>query len=158
MHARSTQTGCSSIFRADAVVMSVPLGVLKASVISFHPPLPEWKTQAIHNLGFGLLNKVGVVSLIACLPYLPPRLSRALWLVQVVLCFEQRFWDSHVHLFGHVATGKSSRGELFMFWHLSHAPVLIALLAGQPSPHSLTLCSATLSDAVVCCRRGCSEV
>lgn len=50
--------------------------------------------------------------------------------LQVVLCFEQRFWDSHVHLFGHVATGTVSRGELFMFWHLSHAPVLIALLAG----------------------------
>ena len=51
-------------------------------------------------------------------------------ILQVVLCFEQRFWDSHVHLFGHVATGTASRGELFMFWHLSHAPVLIALLAG----------------------------
>ena len=61
VHAHSTQTGCSSIFRADAVVLSVPLGVLKANVMSFHPPLPEWKTQAIHNLGFGLLNKVGVV-------------------------------------------------------------------------------------------------
>lgn len=48
-----------------------------------------------------------------------------------MLCFEQRFWDSHVHLFGHVATGTASRGELFMFWHLSHAPVLIALLAGE---------------------------
>jgi lysine-specific histone demethylase 1 len=106
VHARSTQTGCSSIFRADAVVLSVPLGVLKANVTTFHPPLPEWKTQAINNLGFGLLNKV-------------------------VLCFEQRFWDSHVHLFGHVATGTASRGELFMFWHLSHAPVLIALLAGD---------------------------
>ena len=62
VHTRSTQTGCSSIFRADAVLMTVPLGVLKANTISFHPPLPEWKTQAIHNLGFGLLNKVGVVS------------------------------------------------------------------------------------------------
>ena len=51
-------------------------------------------------------------------------------ILQVVLCFEQRLWDSHVHLFGHVATGTASRGELFMFWHLSHAPVLIALLAG----------------------------
>ena len=58
VHARSTQTGCSSIFRADAVILTVPLGVLKAQAISFHPPLPEWKTQAIHNLGFGLLNKV----------------------------------------------------------------------------------------------------
>ena len=58
VHAKSTQTGCSSIFRADAVIVSVPLGVLKANTISFHPPLPEWKTQAITNLGFGLLNKV----------------------------------------------------------------------------------------------------
>ena len=51
--------------------------------------------------------------------------------LQVILCFEQRFWDAHVHLFGHVATGTASRGELFMFWHLSNSPVLIALLAGQ---------------------------
>lgn len=48
--------------------MTVPLGVLKASTISFHPPLPEWKTQAIHNLGFGLLNKVGVVSVVWRIP------------------------------------------------------------------------------------------
>ena len=58
VHARSTQTGCASIFRGDAVIVSVPLGVLKAQALSFHPPLPEWKTQAINNLGFGLLNKV----------------------------------------------------------------------------------------------------
>ena len=51
--------------------------------------------------------------------------------VQVILCFEQRFWDAHVHLFGHVATSTASRGEFFMFWHLSHAPVLISLLAGE---------------------------
>ena len=36
-----------------------------------------------------------------------------------------------MHLFGHVATSTTSRGELFMFWHLSQAPVLIALLAGE---------------------------
>ena len=51
--------------------------------------------------------------------------------LQVILCFEQRFWDAHVHLFGHVATATASRGEFFMFWHLSHAPVLISLLAGE---------------------------
>jgi len=58
VHTRSTQNGSTNIFRADAVIVSAPLGVLKANVISFHPSLPEWKTQAIHNLGFGLLNKV----------------------------------------------------------------------------------------------------
>lgn len=60
VHTRSTQNGSTNIFRADAVIVSAPLGVLKANVISFNPSLPEWKTQAIHNLGFGLLNKVRV--------------------------------------------------------------------------------------------------
>ena len=59
MYARSSQNGSSNIFRADAVIVTLPLGVLKTNAISFHPPLPEWKTQAINNLGFGLLNKVG---------------------------------------------------------------------------------------------------
>ena len=36
------------------------MGVLKAGTVTFHPPLPEWKQQAINNLGFGLLNKVGL--------------------------------------------------------------------------------------------------
>jgi lysine-specific histone demethylase 1 len=58
VYAASNQNGNSSIFRADAVLVTLPLGVLKTNAISFHPPLPEWKTQAIHNLGFGLLNKV----------------------------------------------------------------------------------------------------
>ena len=58
VHAHSTETGCSSIFKADAVLVSVPLGVLKSQAITFQPPLPEWKQQAINNLGFGLLNKV----------------------------------------------------------------------------------------------------
>ena len=56
--ARSSQNGSSNIFRADAVIVTLPLGVLKTNAIVFNPPLPEWKTQAINNLGFGLLNKV----------------------------------------------------------------------------------------------------
>ena len=43
----------------DAVVVAVPLGVLKAGAISFSPPLPLRKQEAIQRLGFGLLNKVG---------------------------------------------------------------------------------------------------
>lgn len=60
VHASSTESGCSSYFKADAVIISVPLGVLKAGGISFQPSLPEWKQQAINNLGFGLLNKVNI--------------------------------------------------------------------------------------------------
>ena len=58
MHATSTDTGESQIFRGDVALVTVPLGVLKSGKLSFHPPLPEWKKQAVRKLGFGLLNKV----------------------------------------------------------------------------------------------------
>jgi monoamine oxidase len=44
---------------ADAVVVTVPVGVLQQpDSISFEPELPTWKTQAISAIGMGLLNKV----------------------------------------------------------------------------------------------------
>jgi len=42
----------------DAVVVTVPLGCLKAGDVRFQPPLPEEKQAAIRGLGYGLLNKV----------------------------------------------------------------------------------------------------
>lgn len=47
--------------RADAVVVTVSLGVLKSGAITFDPALPECKKGAISRLGFGLLNKVPTV-------------------------------------------------------------------------------------------------
>jgi Flavin containing amine oxidoreductase/SWIRM domain len=44
---------------ADAVVVTLPLGVLKEKSVSFEPALPEWKVGPIERLGFGTLNKVG---------------------------------------------------------------------------------------------------
>lgn len=35
------------------VVVTVPLGVLKAGVIDFEPPLPAWKQRAVEQVGFG---------------------------------------------------------------------------------------------------------
>lgn len=43
---------------ADHVVVTLPLGVLKAGTVSFAPPLPEDKATAIERLGMGLLDKV----------------------------------------------------------------------------------------------------
>lgn len=47
-----------SLIRADAVVVTSSLGVLKSSMMQFDPELPAEKTAAISRLGFGLLNKV----------------------------------------------------------------------------------------------------
>ncbi|XP_068209692.1 lysine-specific histone demethylase 1A-like [Palaemon carinicauda] len=101
--------------KADAVLCTLPLGVLKQSMcsnqssphtVTFNPPLPQWKVDAINRLGFGNLNKV-------------------------VLCFDRVFWDPNANLFGHVGSTTASRGELFLFWNLYRAPVLLALVAGE---------------------------
>jgi len=100
------------IYKGDAVLCTLPLGVLKECVNTvpnvphFLPPLPDWKSDAINRLGFGNLNKV-------------------------VLCFDRIFWDPSANLFGHVGSTTASRGELFLFWNLYKAPVLLALIAGE---------------------------
>ncbi|NDW60183.1 amine oxidase, partial [Yangia sp. PrR004] len=38
---------------ADACIITVPLGVLKANIIKFEPELPTWKSSAIADLGVG---------------------------------------------------------------------------------------------------------
>ena len=40
------------------MIITLPLGCLKAGDIDFQPALPEWKTDAIAKLGYGNLNKV----------------------------------------------------------------------------------------------------
>lgn len=44
-------------FQADQVVITLPLGVLKAGNVKFSPALPEAKLLAIKRLGMGVLNK-----------------------------------------------------------------------------------------------------
>ncbi|XP_030850350.1 lysine-specific histone demethylase 1A [Strongylocentrotus purpuratus] len=100
--------GGSCTYKADAALCTLPLGVLKQAppVVHFSPPLPEWKTSAVQRMGYGNLNKV-------------------------VLCFDKCFWDPVINLFGHVGSTTASRGELFLFWNLYKAPVLLALVAGE---------------------------
>ncbi|MGH0156304.1 UNVERIFIED_CONTAM: hypothetical protein FKN15_030783 [Acipenser sinensis] len=101
-------TSQTFIYKCDAVLCTLPLGVMKQQppAVQFVPPLPEWKTSAIQRMGFGNLNKV-------------------------VLCFDRVFWDPSVNLFGHVGSTTASRGELFLFWNLYKAPILLALMAGE---------------------------
>ncbi|MCB9537275.1 MAG: FAD-dependent oxidoreductase [Myxococcales bacterium] len=45
-------------FEADRVVITLPLGVLKAADVAFEPALPRDKRQAIERLGVGVLDKL----------------------------------------------------------------------------------------------------
>jgi monoamine oxidase len=42
----------------DAVIVTVPLGVLKQNIISFEPALPQEKQNAISRMGMGTLDKL----------------------------------------------------------------------------------------------------
>lgn len=53
-------TSAGDTHTADHVVVTVPLGVLKAGQISFDPPLPEAKQGAIERIGFGVYEKIAL--------------------------------------------------------------------------------------------------
>ncbi|KAG9319424.1 hypothetical protein KVV02_007989 [Mortierella alpina] len=124
-HTEPVQVKCrdGTSLECSAAVITVPLGVLKSRQIAFSPALPQWKEQAIRQLGFGLLNKL-------------------------VLVFEKPFWNTADELFGYAGSGKkvrsaedysrkayrSCRGKFYMFWNcmeVSGLPVLVTLMAGQ---------------------------
>ncbi|MBA0710997.1 hypothetical protein Golax_010235, partial [Gossypium laxum] len=126
----STSNG--SEFSGDAVLITVPLGCLKAGAIKFSPPLPQWKHSSIQQLGFGVLNKV-------------------------VLEFPEVFWDDTVDYFGVTAEETDSRGHCFMFWNVRKtvgAPVLIALVAGKAAMDGQTMSSSDhVNHAVLILRK-----
>ena len=127
-----TESGVA--YEADFALVTIPLGVLKQDWVSFSPPLPEVKKQAIDRLGFGLLNKI-------------------------VLRFEEPFWsvmgvspnpksrrlgvDEDHGWFGTINNEpfltREIRGFSYMFWNLhrfSGEPVLVALCSGK-SAHTV---------------------
>ena len=93
-------------YEADAVVVTLPLGILKRGDVEFKPALPPWKQNAINSIGFGLLNKV-------------------------FLKFENVFWDIDNDYVGYAS---STHGEFYLFVNLvpvSGTPVLMSLISGS---------------------------
>ena len=100
------QTSRGQLFQAKFVLITVPLGVLKAKWIQFEPPLPSWKTQAIDRLGFGILDKA-------------------------VLLWDTAWWNDTDYFFMRV----SPRPAEFGFWvnanKWNDRPALVCFFAGK---------------------------
>lgn len=51
-------TSQGRLISAKQVIITIPLGCLKQKTITFRPSLPQWKLDAIDQLGFGNTNKI----------------------------------------------------------------------------------------------------
>ena len=118
-------------FEADKLVLTVPLGVLKAGTIQFNPPLPEAKQAAIQRLGMGTVNK-------CCLR------------------FKRPFWPTDVDWLGQIAPGPGP-GDWNEWVSLAkplQQPVLIGFQAGQSAEALERLDNATVvASAMASLRR-----
>lgn len=52
------KTSDGRVFEGTHVIVTVPLGVLKAGTITFDPPLPTSKQDVIQRIGFGTVEKI----------------------------------------------------------------------------------------------------
>lgn len=93
-------------FTGDRVVVTLPIGVLRAGSVQFTPSLPKTKLQAIQAIGSGTLNKV--------------------W-----MHFAQAFWDTNKDVIGYVSEPKGQFSEFFYFPELKDGKVLIGFNAGS---------------------------
>jgi len=103
-------------FTADRVIVTLPLGVLKAGAVSFDPPLPEDKQRSIRRLGVGVLDKVA-------------------------LKFDKPFWPTDVQVFGLV--GNQPMPHFINAFVFSGAPILVGLRGGSLAYKRETLSDAT---------------
>ncbi len=108
---------------ADAVIITIPLGALKANEPRFDPPLPESHAEAIDKLEMGLLDKF--------------------W-----FRWDERFWTDDSQMWTRIGTGAVSGSTRFSEWFnlapLVGEPILLAL-AGADDAREL----AKLDDAEI---------
>jgi monoamine oxidase len=108
---------------ADRVIVTVPLGVLKAGIIQFDPPLPFSHRGAIDALGMGAQDKL-------------------------VLRFEKPFWSTTATRWDIVGSGTD-----FPLWlnlePLTGEPVLVALFGGEVADRLSGSSDAELLEAAL---------
>ncbi|RRT60932.1 hypothetical protein B296_00019703 [Ensete ventricosum] len=90
---------------ADAAIITVPVGVLKANLIEFEPRLPDWKRSAISDIGVGIENKIA-------------------------LRFNTVFWPN-VEVLGLVAHTSYACGYFLNLHKATGHPVLVYMAAGR---------------------------
>ncbi len=104
----TTVTTDKRAFTAKKVLVTLPLGVLKANTVKFTPTLPVKKQASIQKLGSGVLNKT-------------------------YLHFPSYFWsvDSDSELINYISPVKGHWAEWYNIHFYTKQPVLLGFNAGQ---------------------------
>lgn len=95
-------------FKSQQVIISVPLGTLKANQIEFTPSLPDWKKNAILKLGFNTYNKI-------------------------YLIFDNVFWDKEKEWIAYIPSDKyiNESIEIMNYYKVTGKPILLVFTAGK---------------------------
>jgi len=115
----------AKVLRGSHVIVTVPLGVLKAQTITFQPALPVGKQRAIQNLGVGIVEKV-------------------------VLAFDEPFWRKSPNQPRSIFHVSAVQGDFPAFVDASSTagrPVLVAFLTGDQAQQLAEDPEATVARA-----------
>ncbi len=93
-------------YDAEYAIVTLPLGVLKRGSVSFRPPLPAAKQDAIGKLGVGVLNKVA-------------------------LRFPEVFWPRDREFIGYMSRLAGEYPQFLNWQKHSGSPVLLAFTGGD---------------------------
>jgi monoamine oxidase/CRP-like cAMP-binding protein len=90
---------------ADAVLVTLPLGVLQANAVTFDPPLPAARIEATARLGVGTLARLAYE-------------------------FDEVFWPGNQYAFGMVEDPASHPTMIINLWSSLRLPCLVVLAGG----------------------------
>ncbi|EJK51497.1 hypothetical protein THAOC_29326 [Thalassiosira oceanica] len=126
------KTKCGHTFEADAVVVTLPLAVLSSAKgsqghVSFDPPLPEAKRNAIKRLGVGSYNKCVMSFANAFWDNLPRHLAST-------SSSSDSWKDEETDRFDFIGHASSEHGKDILFFCVRDRPILVAIFGG--SAHS----------------------
>ena len=106
----------SGVHEGEAVIVTLPLGVLQANTVAFHPALPDPKRAAISRLGVGAITKV-------------------------ILHFASPFWPPDQYAFGYLCQAVEGNPTLAINLWKSHRLPALVLMTGGSLARKLERCS-----------------
>jgi len=106
-----------------AVIVTLPVGVLRSGAVVFDPPLPDAKQQAIMDIGFGTFEKA-------------------------ILIYDQAFWPTATTSFGYASATENACPFWLNAQATSGVPALVAMFTGNGALYASSLSDADLQALV----------